>query len=79
MKSNTLSEEIRQLNLRIVQIEGGGASGSDAGGLRSQRGIALSKLTEIADVEAIESETGVVNISLNGRFLVFEGTTQRGS
>ena len=71
---NTLSEEIRQLNLRIVQIEGGGASGSDAGGLRSQRGIALSKLTEIADVEAIESETGVVNISLNGRFLVFEGT-----
>ena len=71
---NTLSEEIRQLNLRIVQIEGGGASGSDAGGLRSQRGIALSKLTQIADVEAIESETGVVNISLNGRFLVFEGT-----
>ncbi len=71
---NTLSEEIRQLNLRIVQIEGGGASGSDAGGLRSQRGIALSKLTQIADVEAVESETGVVNISLNGRFLVFEGT-----
>ena len=30
---NTLSEEIRQLNLRIVQIEGGGASGSDAGGI----------------------------------------------
>jgi flagellar hook-associated protein 1 FlgK len=71
---NTLSEEIRALNLRIVQIEGGGASGSDAGGLRSQRGLALSKLTEIADVEAIETETGVVNISLNGRFLVFEGT-----
>ncbi len=74
---NTLSEEIRQLNLRIVQIEGGGASGSDAGGLRSQRGLALNRLTEIADVEANESATGVVNISVHGKFLVFEGTRQK--
>jgi len=71
---NTLTEEIRQLNLRIVQIEGGGATGSDAGGLRSQRGLALGRLAEIADLEANESDTGVVNISVNGRFLVFEGT-----
>ncbi len=73
---NTISEEIRQLNLRIVQIEGGGASGSDAGGLRSQRGVALKRIAEIADVDINESGRGVVNISLNGRFLVFEGTRQ---
>ncbi|MEM8944420.1 MAG: flagellar hook-associated protein FlgK [Planctomycetota bacterium] len=71
---NTLAEEIRQLNLRIVNIEGGGASGSDAGGLRSQRGVALKRLAEIVDLEANESDTGVVNISVNGQFLVFEGT-----
>jgi len=71
---NTLSEEIRQLNLRIVQLEGGGATGSDAGGLRSQRGIALNRIAEIADVEINETGTGIVNISVNGRFLVFEGT-----
>ncbi len=71
---NTLSEEVRQLNLRIVQLEGGGATGSDAGGLRSQRGIALKRLAEIADVTINESPTGTVNISVDGKFLVFEGT-----
>ncbi len=71
---NTLSEEIRNLNLRIVRIEGGGASGSDAGGLRSQRGVALKRLAEIADVEINETQTGIVNITSNGQFIVFEGT-----
>lgn len=71
---NTLSEEVRQLNLRIVAIEGGGASNSDAGGLRSQRGVALQRLAEIADIEINETDTGTTNVSLNGQFLVFEGT-----
>ena len=71
---NSLAEEIRQLNLRIVTIEGGGASGSDAGGLRSQRAVALRRLSEIANVDANESESGVVNISIDGQFLVFEAT-----
>lgn len=71
---NSLTEEIRQLNLRIVNLEAGGASGSDAGGLRSQRGLALKRLAEIADIESNETETGVVNITVNGQFLVFEAT-----
>lgn len=71
---NTLTEEIRQLNLRIVNIEGGGASGSDAGGLRSQRGIALKRLAEIVDADITETDTGVTNVSINGQFLVFEAT-----
>ncbi len=71
---NALTEEIRQLNLRIVSLEGGGASASDAGGLRSQRGVALKRLAEIVDVEITETDTGVVNVSANGKFLVFEAT-----
>ena len=44
--------------------------------LRSQRGIAISRLAEIADIDAFETDTGVVNVSLNGQFLVFEATRQ---
>lgn len=71
---NTLTEEIRQLNLRIVSLEGGGASGSDAGGLRSQRGVALKRLAQIVDADIVETDTGVTNVSVNGQFLVFEAT-----
>ena len=71
---NTLSEEIRQLNLRIVTLEGGGASGSEVGGLRSQRGVALKKLAELADITVNESDTGVTNVNINGEILIFEGT-----
>lgn len=74
---NNLTEEIRQLNLQIVKLEGGGASGSDAGGLRSQRGVALKRLAELANIETNEAPTGVINISLNGEFLVFEGTRRQ--
>lgn len=71
---NTLAEEIRTLNLRIVTTEGGGASGSDAGALRSQRGVALKQLAELADVTITETATGTTNVTLNGEILVFEAT-----
>lgn len=74
---NTLTEEIRKLNLQIVTIEGGGTTGSDAGGLRSQRSVALTKLANLVDIKATEGETGVVNISLNGELLVFDGTSRK--
>ena len=71
---NTLTEQIRVLNLKIVTAEGGGGITSDAGGLRSQRSEALKKLSQIADITVNERETGSVNVSLNGDLLVFEGT-----
>ena len=71
---NTLTEQISNLNLQIVTIEGGGASGSDAGALRSQRGVALKKLAELADVTISETDTGVTNVSINGETVVFEAT-----
>jgi len=74
---NTLTEEIRQLNLKIVINEGGGSTGSDAGGLRSQRSVAIQKLAELVNVKVSERETGAVNISVNGELLVFEGTRRQ--
>jgi len=71
---NALTEQIGKLNVQIVNLEGGGASGSDAGALRSQRRAAVNRLTEIAGVEATEAATGAVNVSVGGDFLVFEGT-----
>jgi flagellar hook-associated protein 1 FlgK len=71
---NTLSEEIRLLNLRIVTVEAGGATGSDAGALRSQRSTALQKLSELVDVTITETATGSTNVNLNGQILVFEAT-----
>ncbi len=69
---NTLTEQIRKLNLQIVQTEGGSAS--DAGGLRSQRAEALKKLAGLININANETVTGSMNVSVNGQILVFEGT-----
>jgi flagellar hook-associated protein 1 FlgK len=71
---NTLTEQIRKLNQQIVVTEGGGASNSEAGALRSQRNLALKKLAEIVNITANEQPTGTVNVSINGELLVFEGT-----
>jgi len=73
---NSLTEQIRQLNLRIVTSEGGGASNSEAGGLRSQRSVALQNLSEIVNITVNERETGTVNVSVGGEILVFEGTSR---
>ncbi|RIK72894.1 MAG: flagellar hook-associated protein FlgK [Planctomycetota bacterium] len=71
---NSLAEQIRKLNLQIVSLEGGDATANQAGGLRSQRNLALKRLTEIAGVEASENPVGAVTVSLGGELLVFEGT-----
>lgn len=70
---NELSEEIRKLNLQITSIEGGGLSGSDAGGLRVQRDNAISQLAELADIRVVEQTTGAVTISMGGEFIVSAG------
>ena len=71
---NTLTESIRRLNLQITTLEGGGVAKTEAGGLRSERQKALSRLAEIVDIKVTERETGVTNVSVGGEFLVFEGT-----
>jgi flagellar hook-associated protein 1 FlgK len=71
---NTLTEQIRKLNLQITAMEGGDPSRNQAGGLRSQRSVALKRLAEIADIKTEENPVGAVNVTLNGDILVFEGT-----
>jgi flagellar hook-associated protein 1 len=71
---NTLTNQISKLNLQIVAMEGGGATGSDAGGLRTQRAEALKSLAGLMNISANETASGSVNVSVNGQILVFEGT-----
>ncbi|QDU57441.1 flagellar hook-associated protein FlgK [Aeoliella mucimassa] len=70
---NALSEEIRKLNLEIVNIEGGGLSGSDAGGLRTQRDNAVAKLAELINIRVSEQPTGSLTVSVGGEYLVTDG------
>lgn len=73
---NRLVEEIRTLNIRIAQIEGGDGSSSDAVGLRDQRQKALTSLAELIDFTAQEQTSGSVNLFVGGEFLVFEATSR---
>lgn len=70
---NNLAEEIRILNLRISTAEGGGGSRSQAGGIRNKREAALTRLSEIVDVQVNEQPSGGLSVSIGGQFLVFEG------
>jgi flagellar hook-associated protein 1 FlgK len=74
---NNLLNDIAKLNLQIVQLEGGGTSGSDAAGLRDRRAEDLSQLSEITDIKALEQPTGDVTVYSNGDFLVSLGTARQ--
>jgi flagellar hook-associated protein 1 FlgK len=71
---NTLTEQVRKLNVQIVSLEGGNPTANEAGGLRSQRSVALKRLSEIADVKIAENQVGAVSLTLEGELIVFEGT-----
>lgn len=70
---NSLTDEITKLNIRITQVEGGGASKSDAGALRTARNQAVEKLTSLVNGKVDEQPSGGLSISVGGEFLVFEG------
>jgi len=70
---NTLSEQIRQLNIQVTTVEGSGSTGSQAGGLRVERQKAIDRLSEVLGISATEQPSGAVNIAVGGEFLVFEG------
>jgi len=70
---NRLTEEIRVLNVRIAETEGGGASNSDAVGLRDQRLTALEDLAKLIDIRVREQLDGTVTVYVGGDWLVTEG------
>jgi flagellar hook-associated protein 1 len=71
---NSLLKKVAELNVRIVQIEGGSASKSDAVGLRDERGVVLQQLAELMDVRIEEQEFGDVLVFIGGEYLVSQGT-----
>lgn len=75
-RANQLVEEIRQLNLKIAETEGGDISKSDAVGLRDQRGVALENLAELISIRVHEQPSGGVAVYAGSDFLVFEGTSR---
>lgn len=74
---NRLISEIRTLNVRIAETEGGDASLSDAVGLRDQRNLALSNLASLIDVRVQEQPSGAVAVYAGGTYLVYEGTARQ--
>lgn len=70
---NSLLQKIAELNVKIVQTEGGSVSQSDAVGLRDNRGVLLKKLSEFMDIKTAEQPAGDVTVFLNGEYLVSLG------
>jgi len=70
---NRLLKEIAELNVNIVQTEGGTATASEAVGLRDQRELALTELAKIVNIRASEQPDGSVTVFAGGDFLVFQG------
>ena len=74
---NRLTEEIRQLNVRIASTESSDVSKSQAVGLRDQRAKKLTDLAELIDIRVEEQTSGAVNIFVNGDFLVVDGIARK--
>lgn len=73
---NRLTEEIRRLNIRIAELEGGDTSRSDAVGLRDARNAALQSLSEITDIRVEELPSGGVAVYAGSNYLVYEGISR---
>jgi len=71
---NQLLEKIRQLNVRIVSVEAGDISKSDAVGLRDQRLNALEELAGIIDIHVTEDTNGNAIVYNGSDYLVYGGT-----
>ncbi len=70
---NRLTESIAKLNTRIVELEGGRTSGSDAVGLRDERLQVMQELSKLVDIRGIEQASGSVTVFVGGEYLVADG------
>ncbi len=70
---NSLTEQIRLLNVQVATSEGGNSSASEAGGLRVQRQTAVDRLSELIGIHIEEQPSGGLSVAVGGEFLVFEG------
>lgn len=71
---NRLTERVAELNMRIVELEGGKDSKtSDAVGLRDERLQVLNELSSFVNTLVIEQDSGAVSVFVGGEYLVAEG------
>jgi len=70
---NRIIQSIAKLNHRIVEVEGGALSNSDAVGLRDERLKVLDELASFVDISVSEEPTGSVTVFVGGDYLVSNG------
>jgi len=70
---NRIVDVIAKLNQRIVEVEGGPLSNSDAVGLRDERLKVLDELSTYVDVSVREDASGSVTVFVGGDYLVSNG------
>lgn len=74
---NRLTESIANLNQRIVEVEGGSITTSDAVGLRDERIKALEELSTYVDIKVNEQDSGAVTVIVGGDYLVTDGLSRK--
>jgi flagellar hook-associated protein 1 FlgK len=74
---NRLTASIATLNQRIVELEGGKTTNSDAGSLRDERIKALDALSSLVNIEAYEQQSGAVTVLVGGDYLVSDGLSRQ--
>lgn len=70
---NQLTATIAGLNKKIVAIE---SNGQQDPSLRDQRDKLIDQLSELVDVQTFATTDGALNVSVAGRFLVTESSSQ---
>ncbi|MGC4003818.1 MAG: hypothetical protein QM811_12110 [Pirellulales bacterium] len=75
--ANRLLEQIRGLNIKIANSEGGSISKSDAVGLRDQRNQAVNELAKLINIDVKEQDSGAISIYSGGDYLVIDGTARQ--
>jgi flagellar hook-associated protein 1 FlgK len=68
---NRLSENMVDLNQKIIQMESGGHAAND---YRDQRDLVLKELSELIDIDSFESANGGVTVSVGSGQVLVEGT-----
>jgi len=68
---NRLSENIVDLNQKIIQMESGGYTAND---YRDQRDLVLKELSELIDINSFEDANGGVTVSVGSGQILVEGT-----
>ena len=76
LQINRLTASIAKQNQRIVELEGGSLSTSDAVGLRDERIKSLDELSRYVNIQAIEQESGAVTVIVGGDYLVADALSR---